>query len=86
MRHSFAITVTGTVTFMDNTNDAPRQADLPAAALDGQAAEESKSLQSLPKVISFASLCRCGDEVWIENGGQIYRLRRTRQGKLILTK
>lgn len=41
---------------------------------------------SLPKVVPFTALARCGDEVWIENGGQIYRLRRTRQGKLILTK
>jgi hemin uptake protein HemP len=40
----------------------------------------------LPKVISFSELCRCGEEVWIENEGQLYRLRRTRQGKLILTK
>lgn len=40
----------------------------------------------LPKIISFDSLARCGDEIWIENEGQIYRLRRTRQGKLILTK
>ena len=41
---------------------------------------------NLPKIISFESLARCGDEIWIENNGQIYRLRRTRQGKLILTK
>ncbi len=40
----------------------------------------------LPKIIRFESLVRCGDEVWIEHAGQIYRLRRTRQGKLILTK
>ena len=39
-----------------------------------------------PKIISFDSLARCGEEIWIENKGQIYRLRRTRQGKLILTK
>lgn len=39
-----------------------------------------------PKVINFETLARCGDEIWIENNGQIYRLRRTRQGKLILTK
>lgn len=38
------------------------------------------------KIIPFRSLCRCGDEVWIENDGAIYRLRRTRLGKLILTK
>ena len=42
--------------------------------------------KSLPKIISFESLSRCGDEIWIENNGQIYRLRRTKQGKLILTK
>jgi len=41
---------------------------------------------SLPKIIKFDSLARCGDEIWIENEGQIYRLRKTRQGKLILTK
>ncbi len=39
-----------------------------------------------PKIINFDSLVRCGDEVWIENAGQIYRLRRTRNDKLILTK
>ena len=41
---------------------------------------------SVPKIVSFQALARCGDEIWIENDGQIYRLRKTRQGKLILTK
>jgi len=41
---------------------------------------------ALGKVVRFRDICRCGDEVWIENEGQLYRLRRTRQGKLILTK
>ncbi len=40
----------------------------------------------LPKIIQFDTLARCGEEIWIENNGQLYRLRRTRQGKLILTK
>ncbi|NND96193.1 MAG: hemin uptake protein HemP [Pirellulaceae bacterium] len=40
----------------------------------------------MPKIIKFDELARCGDEVWIEHERQIYRLRRTRQGKLILTK
>ena len=40
----------------------------------------------IPKIIPFETLARCGDEIWIENQGSIYRLRRTRQGKLILTK
>jgi hemin uptake protein HemP len=39
-----------------------------------------------PKIVAFKDLCRCGEEIWIENDGQIYRLRRTKQGKLILTK
>jgi len=34
----------------------------------------------------ITTLARCGEEVWIENDGQVYRLRKTRQGKLILTK
>ncbi|TWU16283.1 hemin uptake protein HemP [Allorhodopirellula heiligendammensis] len=38
------------------------------------------------KVVRFESLARCGEEIWIENDGQLYRLRKTRQGKLILTK
>ena len=42
--------------------------------------------RAFPKIISFESLARCGEEIWIENGGQIYRLQRTKQGKLILTK
>ena len=46
----------------------------------------NEGLAALPKIIKFESLARCGDEVWIENLGQIYRLRRTKQGKLILTK
>lgn len=48
--------------------------------------EEQAVELNLPKIISFNSLVRCGDEIWIENEGQIYRLRRTKQGKLILTK
>ncbi|HBJ33415.1 MAG TPA: hemin uptake protein HemP [Planctomycetaceae bacterium] len=43
-------------------------------------------MRNIPKIIRFESLARCGDEIWIENEGQIYRLRKTRQGKLILTK
>jgi hemin uptake protein HemP len=48
--------------------------------------EEISSVPNLPKIIRFDSLARCGEEVWIENNGQIYRLRKTKQGKLILTK
>lgn len=40
----------------------------------------------VPKIVPFSDLARCGDEIWIENDGQIYRLRKTKQGKLILTK
>ena len=53
---------------------------------ENKAPEKKDVAPILPKIISFDSLARCGDEIWIENEGQIYRLRRTRQGKLILTK
>lgn len=53
---------------------------------DGQDESTDVAASKFPKIISFESLARCGDEIWIENNGQIYRLRRTRQGKLILTK
>ncbi|MDG1809164.1 MAG: hemin uptake protein HemP [Pirellulaceae bacterium] len=46
----------------------------------------AETAAQLPKIVSFDTLSRCGDEIWIENNGQIYRLRRTKQGKLILTK
>lgn len=46
----------------------------------------AEAAAQLPKIVSFDTLSRCGDEIWIENNGQIYRLRRTKQGKLILTK
>jgi hemin uptake protein HemP len=53
---------------------------------EGRKPDSVESQVDLPKIVSFNSLARCGEEIWIENNGQIYRLRRTRQGKLILTK
>lgn len=59
----------------------------PASIAPTPLVADQKSLEaSLPKIISFSSLVRCGDEVWIEHQGSIYRLRRTKQDKLILTK
>lgn len=48
--------------------------------------QEASDFSSNFKVFRFEALARCGEEIWIENDGQLYRLRRTRQGKLILTK
>jgi len=48
--------------------------------------ETAVSAAFLPKIIKFSELARCGDEVWIEFESQLYRLRKTKQGKLILTK
>jgi len=62
-------------------------ANAPASMAMAAAGDGQKSLATnLPKIIRFDALARCGDEIWIENEGQIYRLRKTRQGKLILTK
>ncbi|MGB7346580.1 MAG: hemin uptake protein HemP [Pirellulaceae bacterium] len=58
----------------------------PAKPADSQTNEPTDAGPVLPKIIKFNDLARCGDEVWIEFDQQIYRLRRTRQGKLILTK
>lgn len=65
------------------SNQEPTNQDL---AGDELVQEEISSVPNLPKIIRFDSLARCGEEVWIENNGQIYRLRKTKQGKLILTK
>ena len=48
--------------------------------------ETAVSAALLPKIIKFSELARCGYEVWIEFESQLYRLRKTKQGKLILTK
>jgi len=53
---------------------------------DSDQHSESSEGPMLPKIIKFDTLARCGDEIWIEHNGQIYRLRKTRQDKLILTK
>lgn len=70
-------------------NPSLPNADLPEDSL-ADASNPPRSNASneglFPKIIKFDSLARCGEEIWIENNGQIYRLRRTRQGKLILTK
>ena len=51
-----------------------------------QSVSSDKAVAHLPKIISFETLVRCGNEIWIECNSQIYRLRKTRSGKLILTK
>ncbi|MEM6468649.1 MAG: hemin uptake protein HemP [Planctomycetota bacterium] len=50
-------------------------------SMDGTPAESLS-----PKILRFEELAHCGSEVWIESNGSLYRLRRTKQGKLILTK
>lgn len=64
----------------------PNSIEQPVAIVGGLSFETMAAPPKFPKIISFSELCRCGEEVWIENEGQVYRLRRTRQGKLILTK
>ncbi len=41
---------------------------------------------ALPRVIPIEQLLGQDDEVFLLCGGQLYRLRRTRQGKLVLHK
>lgn len=53
---------------------------------DLSAVPASNMLDRMPKIVPFEQLARCGEEIWIECDGQIYRLRKTRKGKLILTK
>lgn len=66
----------------DETKPNPSASDDPGHPMP----ESVKGFPELPKIIKFDALARCGDEVWIEHNGQIYRLRKTRQEKLILTK
>ncbi len=45
----------------------------------------SNSLTHDKKIVESAALLGTGDELLIRHQGRIYRLRRTRLGKLILT-
>lgn len=60
----------------DQSKDAP----------DDAGNQREPSSPKLPKIVSFDTLARCGNELWIENNGEIYRLRRTKNGNLIMTK
>ncbi|MFK7769526.1 MAG: hemin uptake protein HemP [Mariniblastus sp.] len=72
---------------MNTENSQPKNQNAePAKSADEVDSMPAADQPVLPKIISFESLARCGEEIWIENNGQIYRLRRTKQGKLILTK
>lgn len=62
------------------------QPEQPSAQPHASSENAKALIGAVPKIIPFRDLARCGDEIWIENEGQIYRLRRTKQGKLILTK
>ncbi|GAA5507676.1 hemin uptake protein HemP [Novipirellula caenicola] len=66
---------------MTNPNEATPPAPKKTDATDGV-----WTSQIAPKIVRFKDLARCGDEIWIEHQGMLYRLRETRQGKLILTK
>jgi hemin uptake protein HemP len=50
------------------------------------AAPDASQQPSMPKIVPFTDLARCGEEIWISHQGQLYRLQSTRAGKLILTK
>jgi hemin uptake protein HemP len=49
-------------------------------------AKDAQQNSAMPKIVQFEDLVICGDEVWIQFKGQLYRLRRTKHDKLILTK
>ncbi|WP_153558274.1 hemin uptake protein HemP [Roseimaritima sediminicola] len=64
--------------------DSQPPRSVPAAA--NAAATEAWRTHVGSKIVRFQDLAHCGEEIWIEHEGQLYRLRKTRQGKLILTK
>jgi hemin uptake protein HemP len=70
----------------DSGTEGPAAAGPSQSGPSPATGESAGAAASLPKIIPFSSLVRCGDEVWIEHAGSLYRLRRTKQDKLILTK
>ena len=64
--------------------------NLLARAMSDDNKEQSENNEApnpkLPKIVSFDEIARCGNEIWIENNGELYRLQKTKNGKLIMTK
>ncbi len=60
--------------------------DSPPAVPPVPAAAAARTLPPRPVRVRFADLAGAAVEVEVEHDGQIYRLRRTRSGKLLLTK
>ncbi|GAB1394441.1 hypothetical protein MASR1M60_26050 [Rhodocyclaceae bacterium] len=54
-------------------------------ASEAAVAHHGTAANHLP-VLDSAQLFAASHEVWIEHNGEIYRLQRTKAGKLILTK
>jgi len=77
--------IQGGKAIVSNADDGA-QGNSPKKVGDPLAVVPASAAKMLPKIIPFRDLCRCGDEVWIEHEGQLYRLRCTKQGKLLLTK
>ncbi len=48
--------------------------------------DEPKGQETPRRVVEARQLLGGENEVWIEHGGVLYRLRLTRRGRLILTK
>ena len=65
---------------------APPQPDPPPGSQSLQAQSDPPPAPPRPGRVRFADLAGEAVEVEVEHAGQIYRLRRTRQGKLLLTK
>lgn len=66
---------------MGRTDQAPRSPSEAKAAPDGAA-----PVPKAPRLLASAALFGGVNEVVIEHQGDLYRLRRTSKGKLILTK
>ena len=67
---------------MEAPNEAARQVE----RLDGPSTGTRPGAASTPVTLDSSTLFAGGDEVRLVHRGQEYRLRITRQGKLILTK
>ena len=65
---------------------SPADPPPPAAGPPQPRPETSVALPARPARVRFGDLAGEAVEVEVEHAGQVYRLRRTRQGKLLLTK
>ncbi len=70
----------------DPKRNAAPDAESPPLSSQGQSGDQDNAIQSFSRMLKSEDLLKGASEVGIQHGDAIYRLMRTKSGKLILKK